>query len=495
MYKKYLFGVFVFFGLWSVNAVAGGGNSAADYLDSWGGGTLITNAGHMFENTDACIGPSAKHDCKTDVSGMYPADNHVDERSYHMMLATQINENGAYFCPIQLEAHNKRKKRAWTEYRKMGKRSNCVWLCKPGYGGRGCQNQAGTSCDPTPLLRDDYKNLTRVSGNDRPNIEDNLPMFRWNAYASSNEHDIVLAITKWLPSGHGAWVQQITVRAAGRDWNGIYSWVVVYPAEGAEEILVCKDGYTAMNDDCVEVDPDACTAVSACPGWAGFDKSQHTWLPVPNPAKNNETCFEYRCAADGYAFTSLTNRTCAPCPTQLRQGESPRDGTCIRCDGTDVYNANLESSGYCGPALVLTKNDMQYGYTKTRNTPNLRLDDQCWTKILTDEYLACVMAGTPDVSRVQTNTSNADNRSSDTPGSSSGGTGNGGTGGQIPGGGSGFGGGSGGGGGSGFGGGLGSGGAGLGYGAGVGTGNTGKNGAGGGASTDQAVSFIVENKY
>ena len=488
MYKKIFTFTCFFSALWMTGAFAGGGTRADNLREAWGAQSDVHGgARHMYEDDDACIGPSATKNCKPK---QYKAMQWDDEHSFHMMLAMQINENGAYFCPIQINGRNENKEASWTTYQKMNKKSfGCVWLCKPGYGGRGCQNQAGTSCDPTPLLRDNYKDLKNINNRNVANVEENIPMFWWNRVPDKRqESDVVLAITTWLPSGHGAWVRPIGVRAVRDGWKHMVSWIEIYNTNGSEEILVCKDGYKAMNNDCVEVDPDACTAASACPGWAGFDKSQHTWLPVPNPAKNNETCFEYRCAADGYAFTSLTNRTCAPCPTQLRQGESPRDGTCIRCDGTDVYNANLESSGYCGPALVLTKNDMQYGYTKTRNTPNLRLADQCWTMIMPDEYLKCVMTGTPDVSRVQTNASNDDNQSSDTPGSSSGGTGNGGTDGYMPGGGSG------GGGGSGFGGGLGSGGAGLGYGAGVGTGNTGKNGAGNGNMTEHAV-FTIDAKY
>ena len=175
MYKKIFTFTCFFSALWMTGAFAGGGTRADNLREAWGAQSDVHGgARHMYEDDDACIGPSATKNCKPK---QYKAMQWNDEHSFHMMLAMQINENGAYFCPIQINGRNENKEASWTTYQKMGKESDCVWLCKPGYGGRGCQNQAGTSCDPTPLLRDNYKDLKNINNRNVASVEENIPMF------------------------------------------------------------------------------------------------------------------------------------------------------------------------------------------------------------------------------------------------------------------------------------------------------------------------------
>ena len=45
------------------------------------------------------------------------ARNHTDEYALQMMVAVEINEHGANFCPMQVEAKNKNKK--WDKNKKI----------------------------------------------------------------------------------------------------------------------------------------------------------------------------------------------------------------------------------------------------------------------------------------------------------------------------------------------------------------------------------------
>lgn len=390
MIKKVVVSFAVILG--STGAFAGGGNNVKDLTELWGGGKLSACGTNLISGTEACIGASQASGCKE--KAIY-ARNYTDEWATQMMVALQVKEGGAYFCPVQVEGKNKNKKNAWTEYAMIGDSSRCVWLCRAGYSGAQCEQATGSdtaSCDVMELKRNDYSNLKRVVSG--ANIEDSVAMFVWNQYYGcgvnkGQEHDMILAIKRYAPGGHGAWVQQMTVRAQREGWKHMISWAAIYPATGAQEQLVCKNGYkpNAALTDCVEINANVCAEAQACTGWTGFDETIHKFVKT-----TNQSCYEFRCKGDGMAFPSESDRTCSACETSMRGGVAPDTGVCVKCEAGTVFSTKAVNSGYCGSALGYVKTDLQYGKDKTKNT-NPEPENQCWTQTETDVYKSCVENG------------------------------------------------------------------------------------------------------
>ena len=365
--------------------------NASKLLSEWGGGDWAWCGSHAFESSEACIG--ATKSCK--IKSMY-ARNWTDEYAFHMMVALEINEHGAKFCPIQIEGKNKNKKNAWTEYAQIGDTTKCKWLCKDGWSGENCATAQSDvkTCNTVEFKRSDYDNLKRQASG--ANIESSIAWFNWArdngcGLNKSQEHDSILIITRWAPGGHGAWVQPVIVRAQREGWKNMISWPVVYPRAGSSEVLACIDGYMPNTNrtDCVPIDPNVCAAARACSGWdTGFDEASYMFV-----MREGQSCFEYRCKGENMAFVSATDRSCIECPTSLRGGASPVDGTCVKCNSGRVFNNTAKTtSDHCGEAVAYTKTDMQYGKGQTKNS-NPDPKNQCWTQTETDVYRECVKAG------------------------------------------------------------------------------------------------------
>jgi hypothetical protein len=122
-------------------AATGKANEVEKLLASWGGGKWNLCGSHALTGSEACIG-ATKNSCG--IKEMY-ARNYTDEYALQMMVAVNINAHGAYFCPIQVEAKNKDKGNAWTEYAMIGATTGCKWLCKDGYSGSECSVAPGNA--------------------------------------------------------------------------------------------------------------------------------------------------------------------------------------------------------------------------------------------------------------------------------------------------------------------------------------------------------------
>ena len=377
-------------------AATGKSNAVANLRESWGGGSLEVCGSHAIIGTEACIG--ATKSCM--IKQMYARD-HDDEYALQMMVAVEINEHGANFCPVQVEAKNKNRGNAWTEYALLGSGVACKWLCRDGYSGPKCsvEPSKATTCNPVKFERSNYDHFKRKASG--ANIESSIAMFEWDktngcGVNKTQEHDSILVITRWAPGGHGAWVQPVVVRAQREDWWDMISWPVVYYRAGSTEQLVCVDGYkpNAAGTDCVEINPSVCCGEKsakecaeerACSGWTGFDESLHTFV-MPE----GKDCFEFRCKGENMAFASTTDRSCIECPTNSRGGMSSVDGTCVKCEAGKVFNNKATSTAtHCGEAIAYTKSDMQYGKGNTKNN-NPDVANQCWTMTETDAYRECV---------------------------------------------------------------------------------------------------------
>lgn len=388
---KKTIGFLLVFALYDAACFAGGGNNASKLIAAWGNGQLSACGAHALTADNACIGASANCGNRN-----IWARDYDDEWAIQMMVAMDINENGARFCPIQVEGKNKNKGNAWTEYAELGS-SNCVWLCKDGYTGDKCSLSAADSksCDVTELKAENYASITRMATG--ANVEDRVPMFVFNKYYGcgvhkGQEHDIILALKRWLPSGHGAFAQQMVVRAERSGWKHMDSWATIYPASGAEEILVCKDGYkpNSARTDCEPINQETCMRSMSCTGWGGddYDNTQHTLV-----LREGSTCYEFRCSKQGYAFQSSASRTCTECATNLRDGVNPVTGECVKCEVGKIFNKNASSTGYCADTKSFSKVDMQYGKGATKNSRTLK--DQCWILSSNDNYKECLIDNKP----------------------------------------------------------------------------------------------------
>lgn len=338
-----------------------------------------------------CIGDS-KNNC-TGKSVQSPV--YGDEYGVLLMVARDTTVGGIYFCPTMVMAKNKRNGTSWTEYYSAG--DNCVWLCHSGYFGDRCEQTGDVkTCDTTKLSQSDYDSVTR-NVNTTSNIEDSVPNVGANLYKHCNnhkrdqEHDLIVAISDWLPSGHGAYVRPYMVYAEQQDeGRDNVSWINVYPASAGDEdssnyvnrSLACKNGYEPNGDktDCTPIKAEVCGETNWCTGWieSNFDSSKHMKVAVGD-------CIQWRCKETGSALKSAGSNVCEPCVVTQMDGVLPDNGTCHHCEEGKVFSKT--ASDHCANTKYLDKNAMMYG-TATKSSA---IKEQCWTKINVEEYKTCVM--------------------------------------------------------------------------------------------------------
>ena len=411
--NKVLFSLIGFFAVTS--AYAETGYDAIDLFDSWGGGTFSKCGEHdMLMNMDIAIGATHKDavdNCKEN-SDMFEcgfelnsleSDDKVKDYAYQMMIATDVDKNGAYFCPVQVFTRN------WmsgtqSNLKYVQLNDNCRWLCKEGYSGVGCKDTVGSSttfCDVIDFKKANYADL-QIS-HTKGNIAESIAQFlkKTNRYKvcvakwRQQEHNIVLAVTDWAPGGYGAFVQPMVIRARFQKSGGYRAWPAVYPMADSNRLLVCVSGYAPnqAKTDCVQINSELCRqAKEGCSDLAdqGYDGTIHTeYMPA------GAECPDFRCKDNNQAFASVKDKTCVSCPSSMRVGVSPIDGTCVSCEQGTVFNGRaISRTQLCKPAIRLTKTDMQYGFGYTKNSkPDVA--DQCWSLGQIDEYRACVLANVP----------------------------------------------------------------------------------------------------
>ena len=317
------------------------------------------------------------------------------------MVARDTSVGGAQFCPTSVVARNKFGGDSWTEYYNAG--DNCVWLCRPGFFGARCEQKNTVdvkTCDTTKLSQSDYDSVALVAANTTSNIEDSIPNFAANAYEKCHnnqkhirdqEHDLILAISDWLPSGHGARVRAYMVLARQENYDNI-SWVDVYPAASIQNdtgsnvssVLLCKNGYKPNSDktDCIPIKAEVCGETNWCTGWieSNFDSSKHMKVAVGD-------CIQWRCKDSAAALQKSGSNVCEPCVVTQMDGINPENGTCHHCEEGKVFSKTNKNGNYCADTKYLDKNALMYG-TATKSSA---IKEQCWTKINVEEYKKCVM--------------------------------------------------------------------------------------------------------
>lgn len=329
---------------------------------------------------DATIG-TRKDSCK---GGWSNSCVNGDDGGTLMLVARDVNANGARFCVTTVQGERKKKGNAWTLYFEPTQGQKCFWLCKPGYGGDGC-SAASAGCDSTTIKREDFNSysMSRTVA-----TEAQTYMFHWDendkcGRNSSDEHDMILGISGWTQSGHGAFAQPFMVRGTRDGWKNNNGYVNVWKT--GEPTLLCKSGYTlnGAKNDCEAIDATQCGLNELCPsgGWtqADFKQGQHElkWSDA-------NKCNEYRCTTAGHGFASATSKTCGDCGTAPKNGVHPTTGVCVKCE-----NGQKFSNGNCVSTTQYSQSDIQFGKGKNRDAVK-DLFEQCWTKVDVAEFKTCV---------------------------------------------------------------------------------------------------------
>ncbi len=377
------------------------------------GHAITINQKQYNEGFGSCIGESRKDLCRgwKDGKASKSLKNNGDDGVMLMMVARKITETGAYFCPTQIESHNKNESTStvYTDYTDLASADPgaCVWLCKPGYIGKECETkiQDDTGCvyeDTTKVNAWRYDDFTIMPSSD---MENTIPMFVGDtndtcSYGSTpQQHNVILAIDRWDPNSHGAFVRPFNIRAQRSGWDDMYSIIAVSPSINSYLQLVCQSGYepNSTQDKCVKIKQCTPTEESKdleeapakesdiCPEWKdSFDDSIHVYYK----AKATDDCFVYRCLQPGYAFVDARKNKCAACTEDLRTGVDAL-GMCVTCKTTQRFDKDSKT---CIALNPVSKSDLLYG--KGNTAPNDDYKNDCWSKSTPVDYVKCVKGAT-----------------------------------------------------------------------------------------------------
>lgn len=385
------FGAFVLFSGFTSSVFAWAANGSAYNVP----GSVSTCKVHNIG--DACVGNSLYNNGKCvnwDKSSSTATNRGTesDEAATLLFIAHKIKSTGAKFCLTQVQGANKDKNKGvdgpWiVYYAAAGGVQKCFWLCKPGYGGNECEEAASsTVCDPSEISRNAFANY-KISTSKTVSLEDTAWLFSRSrakcAAHGKDEHEMFLAISGWVPSGHGALVAPMIARAERNGWKPMYSTATIYTA--GESTLMCANGYKAnpSGTDCEPIDASACQLQNGtfCNGFTRdkFDANIHS-------LDSSGRCLRYFCQDSNQAFPSVGSVECVDCAKGIMGGPRLSDGVCVKCELGQYFDS---AQGVCKTATGYSRTDMQYGKDKTKNT-SPSLDTQCWTKTAPEEYITCV---------------------------------------------------------------------------------------------------------
>lgn len=356
-------------------------------------------------------GNPAIQECRTEFEGDFCIQNVCkNENNINVYLAKTISKNGVEFCPGMFDydrpANSDRPYlKGW--YSDGKGQDDCFWLCKKGFGGKNCSVDYSTgaqTCDAVKIekfITDSDKTGSALDFDYFEKVHKDCSSKKittwegdtWKEANKNSYHYSTLGIKKLL--AHGAIVQPITARAAGKR-NNKGSGVVIVTAIGADFHLLCKNGYTANadNSDCVPIDSVLCDATPICNGWnheifkdREMYKRQNATEKYMGPSKNKErSCIQYRCAQSGYGFAGDptaaddAGRACIACPPDGYYGTISPNGRCEMSPLEDGKGVEYDEKG----------NVVQFELEKTRkrdmiNKTGGKLNKPCWQYMVEDE--------------------------------------------------------------------------------------------------------------
>ena len=401
--------------------------------------TNFLNTATIGYNKDKCYGTNAQQgsdNCLMTGTGFYSLKGkgeHYGSTGMILMVAREVNANGAYFCPTVLVSGRKK----WDEAGVKGDRgwkvrffnpkgsdaqtslgvSECIWLCKPGWHGDKCRQSTYNGCAKTKLLRKNYDTIINTSWRSSTKtadaVDSQIAQFTSGGTSRTvcvknwprSYFNNILIISEWLDSGNGVFARPTIIGAKSGDkkWYGAGIFAVNQPYP---EILLCQSGYTANadNTDCVPVDAKLCAVsndsgtnpdANLCEQYdsANYDNGVTMEIVENTSCKTHsggDGGYMYRCkdttqGFDNMVYSLSRGLNCIDCPVDARRGINTY-GFCIECPVGELFD-NSDTTDYCVRAAALDKNRMRYGMNKSASTP---LTQQCWTLIDPEEYVNCI---------------------------------------------------------------------------------------------------------
>ncbi len=387
--------------------------------NKFGGGTMTTCGAHESANV-LCIGET-KDKCDAyqvdngkgylntglvdagvpKAAGASKCSSKATEYASLHLLAYESSTGGVRICPTQVESRRKGIGRSWTEYRQVGGDSACFWACLPGFAGRSLFSSCNKEVDPADSSM--YVDTSTVSEADflslnatifGLNVEQDVLMFETNEGVKcptrswKAEHDMVLSVTGFVPSGKGVFVRPTVVRAnrVGGGTCTSTSWPELYPAKDSKEVLLCLVGYRPSDDnkDCVAINAAAAARASGLPWCSGFSQEKYSVARHKSVLSDDGTCASFRCKAADQGFVSETDLNCVKCSSDMHGGVSAKTGVCVKC-----LTGSMFKDGECIEADVLKKEDLMS--EKDKAGKDLDVKEQCWAMTTNMDYVACMV--------------------------------------------------------------------------------------------------------
>lgn len=317
-----------------------------------------------------------------------------DEYALMGVVALQIVEHGGYFCPMQIQCINERR-RDWSDmhlyFPKGFSRGKCLWLCENGYTGVNCAKQVAVTPALVSPIDQVFSGVSMIEGKDIRSGDDGYSVTAFHAWTNQYDRDrmILLGLTDFVE--HGGLALPIYLSCTEEGYKDNVSYIDsmnVYP--NVTPKLLCAEGYTAnsTNTACVELTADALELQQVvgesnktfCADW---DESKYQ--STIHEIDLSGTCIRFLCRDRTRAFPARGDYTCAECAGSIRGGQHSKTGLCVKCEQPGMF-FNQETN-VCDFGNAYTVLELLYGVSKKRST---NVIEECWTKVDPLEYRECV---------------------------------------------------------------------------------------------------------
>lgn len=308
--------------------------------------------------------------------------------SLMVFIAQNITKTGAEFCMNRVLENKAR----WIVYfLPKDNKSKCFWLCQPGYGGADCSESAnGNICYPEKISKTAFNEYETNQSEDTAYTENQdwlIIRHSFPAINASAEGEVFIAITDWVPSGHGAFVSPVMAQGENFDSDDITKRTIRIEKIGKDKLL-CAPGYkpNAGNTDCEPINSTTCTfaGMKFC---SGFEKDKYN-ESVHSLKADSSGCYRYFCKNSTQAFPSVLDKSCKDCAKPGRGGPSMTDGSCVVCPAGKYFDQKLND---CRDASAYSKSNMQFG--RNNSTKEKPIVNQCWSITEPSAYKKCVLSG------------------------------------------------------------------------------------------------------
>lgn len=323
-----------------------------------------------------------------------------DEYALAAAVATQIVENGARFCPKQIQCTNK----GGRQYSRMHfydlnnySDGNCLWLCKGNFSGANCSDENVFATDQnTATVKDKlFSGLSmKTSGGRLNDTGGNIQVFHKAKDSIKYEDLVALGVVKYLQHGVIASPIYLLCEEEGSGPKNVSYMQVASTYTADKQVLLCETGYKPNNaeTDCVAHTQDLATAeqfLTENPDGdekkfcEGVDKTQF------NSSVHelySDSCVRIKCRDTTKAFPSTGGYECVECSdSALRGGQHLTTGRCVQCNQPGQYFNGTA----CAPADAYNATQLKYGKTGKRKK---NVQDECWTVVEPTAYKKCIQS-------------------------------------------------------------------------------------------------------